>query len=136
MKRCCASRRWWRSPRPIPLRSCAWSTAAPTPPPIPTSRSGRSSALGSTGCALGLAPPPILDRDPAHLGVAEAKRFGVGALPASLEDALRALAEDDVVRGWLSATLYEAYVGVKQAELDAVADLDLGEVCKRYAAIY
>jgi hypothetical protein len=25
---------------------------------------------------------------------------------------------------------------VKQSELDAVADLDLGEVCRRYAAIY
>ena len=91
---------------------------------------------GLDGVRAGLAPPPILDRDPAHLGVAEAKRFGVGALPASLEDALRALAEDGVARGWLSATLYEAYVGVKQAELDAVADVDLGEVCKRYAAIY
>ncbi len=51
-------------------------------------------------------------------------------------DALRALAENDTVRGWLSATLYEAYTGVKQSELDAVAELDLGEVCKRYAAIY
>ena len=84
----------------------------------------------------GLAPPPILDRDPAQLDAAEAVRFGVGALPASLEDALRALAEDDVARGWLGATLYEAYVGIKRSELDAVAELDLVEVCRRYAAIY
>ena len=62
----------------------------------------------------GLGPPPILDRDPAHLDAAEAERFGVGALPASLDDALLALAEDDVVRGWLGPTLYEAYVGIKQ----------------------
>jgi glutamine synthetase len=91
---------------------------------------------GLDGVRAGLAPPPILDRDPAHLDAAEAERFGVGALPASLDDALLALAEDDVVRGWLGATLYEAYVGIKQSELDAVAELDLGEVCKRYAAIY
>jgi glutamine synthetase len=91
---------------------------------------------GLDGVRAGLAPPPILDRDPAHLDAAEAERFGVGALPASLEDALQALAKDDVVRGWLGATLYEAYAGVKQSELDAVADLDLGEVCRRYAAIY
>jgi glutamine synthetase len=91
---------------------------------------------GLDGVRAGLAPPPILDRDPAHLDATEAERFGVGALPASLDDALLALAEDDVVRGWLGATLYEAYVGIKQSELDAVAELDLGEVCKRYAAIY
>jgi glutamine synthetase len=84
----------------------------------------------------GLAPPPILDRDPAHLDAAEAERFGVGALPASLDDALLALAEDDVVRGWLGPTLYEAYVGIKRSELDAVAELDLAGVCRRYAAIY
>jgi hypothetical protein len=40
------------------------------------------------------------------------------------------------VRGWLGETLYEAYVGIKQAELDAVAHLELGEVCERYASIY
>jgi glutamine synthetase len=91
---------------------------------------------GIDGVRAGLAPPPILDRDPAHLDAAEAERFGVGALPASLEESLRALAEDDVVRGWLTGTLYEAYVGIKQSELDAVAELDLNEACKRYAAIY
>ncbi len=91
---------------------------------------------GLDGVRAGLAPPPILDRDPAQLDAAEAERFGVGALPASLDDALLALAGDDVVRGWLGTTLYEAYVGIKRSELHAVAELDLGEVCRRYAAIY
>jgi glutamine synthetase len=91
---------------------------------------------GLDGVRAGLAPPPILDRDPAQLDAAEAERFGIGALPASLDDALLALAEDDIVRGWLDTTLYEAYVGIKRSELDAVAELDLGEVCRRYAAIY
>jgi glutamine synthetase len=91
---------------------------------------------GLDGVRAGLAPPPILDRDPSRLDATEVERFGVGALPPSLEDALRALAEDDVARRWLGTTLYEAYAGVKRSELDAVAELDLGEVCRRYAAIY
>jgi glutamine synthetase len=91
---------------------------------------------GLDGVRAGLEPSPILQGDPAQLDATQAERFGVGALPASLEDALQALAEDDIVRAWLGATLYEAYVGVKQAELDAVADLDLAEVCRRYASIY
>jgi glutamine synthetase len=91
---------------------------------------------GLEGVRASLPTPPILDRDPARLDPAEAERHGVGALPGSLEDALRALAEDDTVRGWMAPTLYDAYVGVKRAELAAVAGLDVGEVCRRYAAIY
>ncbi len=84
----------------------------------------------------GLPQPPLLDRDPALLDAAEAERYGVGALPTSLEGALQALAEDGLARAWLGPTLYDAYVGLKRAELDAVADLDVSEVCRRYAAIY
>ncbi len=91
---------------------------------------------GVQGVREGLAAPPILDRDPAELDEAEAARYGVGALPASLEQALAALAADETVRGWMPALLYDAYVSVKQAELEAVAGLDLGEVCGRYAAVY
>ena len=56
---------------------------------------------------------------------AEAARYGVGALPASLEDSLAALAGDEIVRGWMPPLLYEAYVAVKRAELGAVGELDL-----------
>jgi glutamine synthetase len=91
---------------------------------------------GLDGVRAELPAPAILDRDPALLDAAAAERYGVGALPGSLADSLRALAADDTARAWLSPTLYEAYVGVKQAELDAVADLNLGEVCRRYGAIY
>jgi glutamine synthetase len=91
---------------------------------------------GLEGVRAGLPAPPILDRDPADLDAAEAERYGVGAQPASLEESLRALAEDGTARGWMGPTLYEAYVGIKRAELDAVANMDLGEVCRRYEAIY
>jgi glutamine synthetase len=91
---------------------------------------------GLDGVRRALPAPPILDRDPAQLDEAEAERFRVGRLPASLEDALAALARDDVVRGWLSPLLYDAYVSVKRAELEAASELDLAELCRRYAEIY
>jgi glutamine synthetase len=91
---------------------------------------------GLEGVRAELPTPPLLECDPRQLQDAEAQRFGVGALPASLTDALAALARDDVARSWLAPLLYEAYVGVKQAELDAAAELDIGETCRRYAAIY
>ncbi|HEY2180347.1 MAG TPA: hypothetical protein VGH09_01610 [Solirubrobacteraceae bacterium] len=91
---------------------------------------------GLDGVRRALPAPPILDRDPTQLDEAESERFGVGRLPASLHDALAALAADDVVRGWLSPLLYDAYVSVKRAELDATSGLDLAELCGRYAEIY
>ncbi|HTZ64554.1 MAG TPA: glutamine synthetase family protein [Solirubrobacteraceae bacterium] len=91
---------------------------------------------GLDGVHRELPAPPILERDPAGLDEAGAARYRVGQWPASLEDSLQALAEDESVRGWLGELLYEAYVGVKRAELRAVAELDLSEACRRYAAIY
>jgi glutamine synthetase len=91
---------------------------------------------GLDGVRAGLPAPPILDRDPAQLEAAEAERYGVGALPASLEDSLRALARDDTARAWMKPLLHEAYVGVKRAEIEAAAESDIGELCRRYAAIY
>jgi glutamine synthetase len=91
---------------------------------------------GLEGIRGGLPAPPMLDRDPAQLDALQADRFGVGALPSTLDEALRALADDDIARGWMSPLLYDAYVSVKQAELDAARDIDLEELCQRYAAIY
>ncbi len=91
---------------------------------------------GLEGIRAGLPAPPMLDRDPAQLDAREADRFGVGALPRTLDEALRALADDDIARGWMTPLLYDAYVSVKQAELDAARDVDLEELCRRYAAIY
>ncbi len=91
---------------------------------------------GLEGVRAGLGAPPLLGVDPGTLDADEAERFGVGALPRSLEEALQALAGDEVVRGWLSPRLYEAYVGLKRAEIDAVAELDAAETCRRYAELY
>ena len=91
---------------------------------------------GLEGVRAQLPAPPILEQDPAALDSEQAERFGVGALPATLAESLQALAEDAAVRSWMTPLLYEAYTSVKRAELDASADVELGEVCRRYAAIY
>jgi glutamine synthetase len=91
---------------------------------------------GLDGLRAELPAPPILDRDPADLDDAAAARYRVGGLPASLEDSLQALAENQTVRAWMTPLLYDAYVGVKRAELEAVAELDVRETCRRYAAVY
>jgi glutamine synthetase len=91
---------------------------------------------GIDGLRAALPPPPLLEGDPGELDEQEAARFGVGALPTSLEESLGALAGDETVRGWIDPQLYDAYLGIKREELRAAAELDLGEVCRRYAAIY
>jgi glutamine synthetase len=91
---------------------------------------------GLDGLRRGLPAPELLDRDPAELENADRARYGVDAMPASLQDSLAALAADEAVRGWMKPLLYEAYVGVKRAELRAAETLDSRELCRRYAAIY
>jgi hypothetical protein len=46
------------------------------------------------------------------------------------------LAEDVTARAWMTPLMYEAYVAVKRAEIEATADWDLEELTQRYAAIY
>jgi glutamine synthetase len=91
---------------------------------------------GLEGVNAQLPDPPILDRDPAQLDAQDAERFGVGALPTTLEESLHALADDADARTWMPPLLYDAYVSVKRSELAAAGELDLKELCQRYAAIY
>ena len=91
---------------------------------------------GLDGVRRELEPPPILDRDPSTLDEEEAKRFRVGGLPRTLEDALEALARDGVARAWMAPLLYEAYVSLKRAEIAGTTGEDLAQRCARYADIY
>ena len=91
---------------------------------------------GLSGIAAELPAPEILDRDPAGLGAREAERFGVGALPGSLADALRELESDAEACGWLGPELLVAYTSLKRAELAATAGLQASESCRRYAEVY
>jgi glutamine synthetase len=91
---------------------------------------------GLEGIRAALDPPPILDRDPARLGEDEAAVYGIGGLPASLRDALHALAGDATARAWMTPLLYDAYTAVKRAEAEAADGEDLQELCGRYGDIY
>jgi glutamine synthetase len=91
---------------------------------------------GMEGLRARLPAPPILRADPASLPEQDAARFGVGALPSTLEDALAALAQDEAAAAWLPPRLYAAHVSIKRTEIDAGARLDPEELCRRYAAIY
>jgi glutamine synthetase len=91
---------------------------------------------GLDGIRRELPPAAVLERDPALLDDAQASEHGVGALPATLAEAMQALEQDATVRGWMGPLLYDAYVAVKRAELEAAAGLELDELCERYAAIY
>jgi glutamine synthetase len=91
---------------------------------------------GLEGVRRGLAPPPLLERDPSELSGEEAERFGVAALPGDLESALAALEDDAVLMEWLPPLLRDAYLAVKRSELRAAAGMDLAETCRRYAEVY
>ena len=49
---------------------------------------------------------------------------------------MKALAGDETARGWIGPLMYDAYAAVKRAEIDAAADIELDELCERYASIY
>jgi glutamine synthetase len=91
---------------------------------------------GLEGVRAELPAPPILDRDPARLDAAEAARYGVGALPTTLAQSLDALAQDATARAWMTPLMYEAYTAVKRFEVRASADMDIEELCARYALVY
>jgi glutamine synthetase len=91
---------------------------------------------GLDGVRRELPPPPLLERDPSQLEGADAKRFRVGGLPRSLEDALTALEQDETARGWMSPLLHDAYVSLKRAEIEGTSAEDLVKRCERYARIY
>jgi glutamine synthetase len=91
---------------------------------------------GLRGIADELPAPPILDRDPAQLGPAEAERFAVGGLPGSLDEALSALEADAIVRGWMGELLYDAHMSLKRFELSKTAELTVEERCLAYAGAY
>ncbi len=91
---------------------------------------------GVAGVREQLPAPPILECDPAELDPRAAERYGVGALPLSLEESLQALATDQTARAWMAPLLYDAYVSVKRAELAPAAEETIEQTCARYAAIY
>jgi glutamine synthetase len=88
---------------------------------------------GLRGIREELPEPPLTRGD---LGEEERRRLGVKALPNSLEEALRALEADEVVRSWLSKDLLDCYIGVKRTEISLLESAEPEEACERYLRVY
>ena len=91
---------------------------------------------GLDGVRRRLPSPALLDRDPAQLDEREVAEYQLDRLPTSLAESLQALADDATARSWLTPLMHDAFTCVKRAEIEAAADLDLGEACRRYGEIY
>jgi glutamine synthetase len=67
----------------------------------------------------------------------EAQRSaGIVRLPATLSEALAALAEDKVVSGWFTPDFLQVYRALKLDELRVLAEFDDAAKCLRYADVY
>jgi len=81
-------------------------------------------AAGMDGVERGLDPGEPLQRDPAALGDEERADRGIDRLPPSLDEALDAFEDSDLLRDALGETLHQSYLEVKRSEWDASTDDD------------
>ncbi len=73
-------------------------------------------AAGLDGLERGLEPPEPVDVDPATLPEDERERRGIVPLPSTQEEALDALAADELLTSALGPTLTESYLAVRRSE--------------------
>lgn len=91
---------------------------------------------GMEGLRQNLPQPPITRGDPGEMTADQRAAQGIERLPDSLAAALAAAEADATVRGWLSPTFLECYLGMKRKEIELVAGLEDAALCDRYAGIY
>ena len=77
------------------------------------------------GIEHGLNPPEAVSVDPALLSEEERERIGAARLPLTLDEALVALEEDEVLTEALGAPLAHEYLQVKRAEWEGFKDQGL-----------
>jgi glutamine synthetase len=81
-------------------------------------------SAGLDGLERGLEPPAPVEVDPATIDEAEREVRGIVPLPATQEQALHALAADQVLTGALGPVLAESYLAVRRSEWDAYSQGD------------
>jgi len=81
-------------------------------------------AAGLDGLERGLEPPEPVEVDPATIDEEERKRRGIDRLPATQEDALHALAADELLLDALGPTLADSYLAVRRSEWAAYSEGD------------
>jgi glutamine synthetase len=91
---------------------------------------------GVRGIREELPEPLLMEGDLSELDDEQRRRLGVKTLPASLEEALRALEADEVMRSWVPDDLLECHIGVKRTEISLLQGLSLEEACERYLRVY
>jgi glutamine synthetase len=91
---------------------------------------------GVRGIREELPEPPLTAGDLSEMDDVERRELGAKALPASLDEALRALEADEVVRSWVPDELLECHIAVKRTEISLLQGLSLEEACDRYLSVY
>jgi len=75
-------------------------------------------AAGLDGIDRGLAAPPPVNEDVYDFDEEDLRERSIGVLPGTLGDALKALADDPVIRDALGEHVYQAFARAKRAEWD------------------
>ena len=81
-------------------------------------------AAGLDGLERGLEPPEPVEVDPATIDEEERERRGIDRLPATQEEALHALAADELLLDALGPTLADSYLAVRRSEWAAYSEGD------------
>jgi glutamine synthetase len=81
-------------------------------------------AAGLDGLERGLEPPEPVEVDPATIDEDERERRGIVRLPETQEEALDALAADQLLLGALGPVLAESYLAVRRSEWTAYSEGD------------
>jgi len=81
-------------------------------------------ACGLDGVARGLELPPEFPDDPAGHPDDELASLGIGRLPASLAESLRHLEGSESIQEAFGPVLFDAFIAVRRAELEAFGGLD------------
>jgi glutamine synthetase len=91
---------------------------------------------GLEGIRQRLPAPQAMESDTTTLTPEELRARGIVRLPQSLAEALDALEDDAVVRGWFPPPLLEAYLRYKRWEIGYLGNLPPDEQCRRYVEAY
>jgi glutamine synthetase len=93
-------------------------------------------AAGMDGMERGLDPGEPTMVDPATLGEEERVSRGIFPLPASPDEALDALEQDEVLIGALGEPLVRTHIAVARAQAEIARELSQEEVAAAAATLY
>ena len=87
-------------------------------------------SAGLDGIERGLDLGEPVTVDPGNLTPGEREARGIDPLPSSLENAITNLCNDDVLKNALGPELFQAFIAIRQAEWEAMKDMDIEQEVK------